>query len=68
MKLLTNIVPQLCFGSPQARFGAVWGPLGSWACLGHNLDGLGKLLGSLGCLFAAFWAPFGRFLGAFGRI
>ena len=66
MRLLTNIVPQTCFGSPQACF---WKGLGaSWARLGRNLDALVELLGSHGCLFAASWAPFGCFLGALGRI
>ena len=66
MKLRTNIMPQACFGSPQARF---WRGLGgSWACLRRNLDALGELLDSLGCLCAVSWPPFGCFLGALGRI
>ena len=66
MKLRTNIMPQACFGSPQARF---WKGLGaSWACLRRNLAALGGLLGSPGCLCAASWSPFGCFLGALGRI
>ena len=66
MKLRTYIMPQACFGSPQARF---WRGLGaSWACLRRNLDALGELLDSLGCLCAVSWPPFGCFLGALGRI
>ena len=66
MKLRTNIMPQACFGGPQARF---WKGLGaSWVCLRRNLDALGQLLGSLGCLCAVSWPPFGCFLGALGRI
>ena len=65
MRLLTNIVPQACFGSPQACF---WRGLGaSWVCLRRNLDALGELE-SLGCLCAVSWPPFGCFLGALGRI
>ena len=61
MKLRTNIMPQACFGSLQARF---WKGLGaSWACLRRNLDALGELLDSLGCLCAVSWPPFGCFLG-----
>ena len=66
MKLRTNIMPQACFGSPQAR---LWrGLRASWACLRRNLDALGELLDSLGCLCAVSWPPFGCFLGALGRI
>ena len=66
MKLRANIMPQTCFGSPQARF---WKGLGaSWACLRRNLDALGELLDSLGCLCAVSWPPFGCFLDALGRI
>ena len=66
MKLRTNIMPQACFGSPQACF---WRGLGaSWACLRRNLGALGELLDSLGCLCAVSWPPFGCFLGALGRI
>ena len=66
MKLRTNIMPQACFGSPQARF---WRDLGaSWACLRRNLDALRELLDFLGCLCAVSWPPFGCFLAALGRI
>ena len=66
MKLRTSIMPQACFGSPQARF---WRGLEAcWACLRRNLDALGELLDSLGCLCAVSWPPFGCFLGALGRI
>ena len=59
MKLRTNIMPQACFGSPQARF---WKGLGaSWACLRRNFAALGDLLG---CLLISF----GVLLGALGRI
>ena len=66
MKLRTNIMPQDCFGSPQARFRRGLGA--SWACLRRSLDALGELLESLGCLCAVSWPPFGCFLGALGRI
>ena len=54
-------MPQACFGSPQARFWRVWGPLGPvlgatwpllgtfWALLGASALPLGFLLGTSRC-------------------
>ena len=83
MKLRTNIMPQACFGSPQARFwrglgvlgpvfGATWPLLGTfWALLGASALSLGLLLGASRCS----WPHLGslgclcaRFLKGLGRL
>ena len=66
MKLRTNIMPQACFGSPQARF---WRGLGgllglSSAQLGRSWGPFGLSWVPLRCLLVSFWV----LLGALGRI